>query len=274
MKYLKSYKLFESKDEYDIWDAIDCLNQKDIEEHYKEHQDITYEQLCEMNPEFIWKREYIDEDKFKENIIEDKIDKIIYKGIDFNDYELDEYEGFFEENYKEYVNDKTSEDELIEIIKKENLEREFLKFTYEDRYWNKDPEEIAKMNDKNYIDNTYDLTYMYVDDNKVVDDYIDNINWDLKVDYVAEDIPWSPQLQQKIFEYDPKNVLILFDVIEFEGEIGIAKDYEFQKAYIEHYKGETPEALKNLHDKFGLNDKIKEEFKSELYMIDAEKYNL
>lgn len=272
MKYLKSYKLFESK--YNVWDAIDCLSQKDVEEHYKENQDITYGLLCGIDPGFIWKRNYINEDKFKNDIIEDKIDKIIYSGIDFNDYELDEYEDFFEENYKEYANDKTSKEELIQVIKKENLEREFLKFTYEDRYWNKDAEEIAKMNDENYIDNTYDLTYMYVDDNKVVDDYIDQLDYGYKSDFVAEDIPYSTQLQQKIFEYDPKNVLILFDVIKLDGEIGISKNYDFQIAYIKYFEGETPQALKNLHDNFGLNEKIKKEFESELYLIDAEKYNL
>ena len=274
MKYLKSYKLFESKHIYDIWDAIDCLSQKDVEENYKESQDITYSMLCEMDPGFIWNREYINEDEFRENIIEDKIDKITYSGINFNDYHFNEYEDFFEQEYKELINDDTTQDEFIEIIQKENLEKEFLKFVFEDRYWNKDAEDIAKMNDKDYLLNTYDLTYLYVDDNKVIDDYIDQTDYGLKSDFVAENIPWSLYLQSKIFEYDPKNVLILFDVINFEGEIGIAGNYDFQKAYIKYFNGNTPQALKNLNDSYILNDKIKEEFIDDLYLIDAEKFNL
>ena len=77
---------------------------------------------------------------------------------------------------------------------------------------------------------------MFVDDNEVVDDYIEQMNWDTKYEFVAEDIAWSPSLQNKIFEHDPKNVLILFDVIEFEGDIGIAKKYDFQEAYIKFFE--------------------------------------
>ena len=73
---ITKFKIFESK-EYDKWDAIDCLSQKDIEEHYKESYDLTYEQLCEMDPGFIWNRDYIDEEKWIEDFIQDKIDKII-----------------------------------------------------------------------------------------------------------------------------------------------------------------------------------------------------
>lgn len=275
MNHLKSYKLFESKEKvYDIWDAINYLSQKDIEQHYKEHYDLSYEQLCEQDPNFVWNRDYIDEEKWLNDFINDKIDKIIYSGVDFNKYDKNEYKYFFEEQYKELVNDNTTLNEYIEIIKKEKLEREFLKYVFENKFWNKEPKEIAKIYDSNYLDNTFDLTYLYVNDNQVIDDYIEQIEFSFKWDYVAVDIPYYPHLQLKILEYNPKNALILFDVIEFEGKIGIAKNYNFQKYYIEYYDGEIPKALKNLYDRFGLNEKIKQEFKDYLYLIDADKYNL
>jgi hypothetical protein len=69
----------------------------------------------------------------------------------------------------------------------------------------------------------------------------------------------------------------------------IGKEYDFQKAYLEtlfnkdkdlYSEDEDPKndiyskALKELNDKFGLNDKIKEQYNEYTYLIDTEKYNL
>jgi hypothetical protein len=92
-------------------------------------------------------------------------------------------------------------------------------------------------------------------------------------DYICN----SEELQEKLLELNPNAVNALFDVMDDDRSIGTT--YEFQKKYIEFKVKEDgediiPETLKDIHDKFGLNSDIEDEYKDYTYLISAEKYNL
>ncbi len=283
MKHVKTYKIFESNSipEYTIWDAIDCLSQNTIEEYFNEYYGETFGGICNHAPEFVW--DYVDEDKFKDNVIEDKVDKMSYEISNMNDIDYkkffnkkftkNNFEHFFEEKYSNMINNKTKSHDFIMIIKKEKLEEDFFRFTYEDLYYNMSAEKVAEYNDIGYLSDTYDLTYLYVDDNKVVDDYTKELNWDTKVDFVANDIAYSETLQREILKSE-NGVNIIFDILEDSENSDIAKDYDFQKSYIENHNDDKAESIKRLYDKFGLNSNIEKEYDKFMYMAQSSKYNL
>lgn len=131
----------------------------------------------------------------------------------------------------------------------------------------------------------WDWILRFVDENKLIEAYIDEEDLDYKKDTIEEYISYSATLQRKLLEIDSKNALELFDEINKSGD-SIGGEYDFQKAYIEEYAenysdGEESDiaegkgkALKNLYDKFGVDGDIEDEYSDFMHYVHAEKYNL
>lgn len=318
MKYIKYFFENNKNGAYDTWDVMDIVDQNIIEKYFKDQIDITFDQICETNPEFIWNGNYIDEEKFKDNIISEKLDNMeYYKLFKFDDFNINSFLYFFSEDknkklLKYFTNKKLKDlilDDFIEIFKKDDeLKREFYKFMLEDYCWDKTPMQIAEIKysdltwnimekdiqtpvfsyqsnvsvHQQVLQETFNLIYMYVDDNKVVDDYIEEIDFSIKHEYFAQDLPYSYYLQELIFDKYPNVALKLFDIIEIEMVNNeklpcFAFEYKFQKEYIRmclEKNISVANALKNIDHFFKINDKIKNEYKNDMYIIDSEKFNI
>lgn len=295
MNHVKNFKLFEKyQGKYDEWDLACKLTQKEIEDYYQENYDIDIETICEIDPNFIWNN--IDEYNFIENFIKDRVKEVsptlnidieIYKeffDIKKNQKIILDYYNNRERKYSKYeygILSEISKGEFVKLIEKLKKEDELYTCYYEDKYWNKTPNEIVELEFSTKDIDIYDLTFHFIDDTKVIESFLEHqILFDTKIEYVAEEIPYSLGLQKLILDKDQHNVLLLFDVMNDEDyHFYFAGDYDFQKAYIKEYVkengvGKEPEALKNIQDSFGIINKIKSEYKNDLYLIDAEKYNL
>ncbi len=120
-----------------------------------------------------------------------------------------------------------------------------------------------------------------MDDDAVIKEYNDNESYDYKEECVQNELENYPEIQRKLLKKKKDNALLLFDLFDDAGDYNISTEYEFQKQYIEEYKknnsediNAVPIALKNLYDKFELNQTIHDEYEEDLFLVDSEKYNL
>ena len=246
---ITKFKLFENtnipKDENDL---ADLFSQKYIEEYFDNGYEIDADEVSQFVN--IWK--YIeDEDEVKAYFIEIELDSI-------------------------EKSRKVGKEEFTEQDRKEKKEQ------LEDLWEDTDISDIMEqLWGKHTRNEPYDYVSQFVDKARMVGDYLDNIDFDTKYEYLRDYIYNDYGLQKKLLEINPNTVEALFDVMD--STVSIGTTYEFQKLYIktnverEDPKDEdeiTAHVIKQINDKFGLNKKIKKEYVNLTYLIDAEKYNV
>jgi len=185
--------------------------------------------------------------------------------------------------------DELDSKELINIIEDAGEEYEYVEKVVNDRYDGLDAQDIinelygdtSKMNE----DQLYNMLNWYINDSEIENWWKDNEDFGYKKDFTKDAIYNDISLQSEILKKDPSNVLKLAEIFkESFSKENIADEYEFQKLYIKKYIKENKwdddkdtlkaKALKFLHDTFGLNGTIENEYKDFMWMISASKYNL
>jgi hypothetical protein len=129
----------------------------------------------------------------------------------------------------------------------------------------------------------------YIDVEELVDDWKESEDYEYKKETVRDEIYRETELQEKLIEIDPKNALALAELWEDEGDKdNIGDQYDFQKGYIEKYVEDNTDetddeeyiseiksdALFYLHEHFGLDSDIREEYRNYLWKVDSDKFNL
>lgn len=294
------FKIFENKKTYEDTSDLGMLfSEKYINEYYKDRYEIQISDIVEHTN--FWP--YVDEHKLKDGVIEDLVNET---PVGDEEFKKEDYITFIEDNmmgsikneiekwkdfYEEYPEDDkdvlqhVNKIELEHLIQDKEKGIEFKTDYFEEKYFNIDVRDILEDihgKDKVEVD-LYDIIGHHIDDNEVIDDYIDNVPFDDKWDYFIEDIPYSSILQKELLKMDERTVLGLYNVLEDDdSNCDIGCTYEFQKLYIKvrcddsNEKDEyvIPEAIKELNDKFNLTDKIKEEYSEHMFMIDSEKFKI
>lgn len=289
---ITKFKIFENNNiPQDKYDLVDLFSQEFIEKYYLEHYNAdAKEAALHLN---LWG--FVDKNKVKEGLIEDLsketyISDNKFKKEDFINYIKDNI-SIFKEELDNYISDKNlkklvnyddafinmNKRELIEIIENENKEYDFKKDYFEDLYWHSDAEEVLMdihgKNAAQNIENLYDYLYHYIDDNELIDYYLEHMDFDDKYNYLANDIPYNINLQKELIKKDPNTVIALFDIID-DSQASVGETYEFQKLYIEQTDKDIADTLKKINDKFGLDNKIKKEYSEYMYKISSGKYNI
>lgn len=300
MKYIK--KMFEwhyegsnNRVPDDEDDLVELFSQKFIEEYFDEGYEIgAAEAAKQVN---LWNFVNIDgvrtalikelaEDKETDNkdfSNSDYIDFIKEKKLESEDLNeiIDKY-NLGNLKYEEILA-KLTREQLIDLIEDNDEEYEFKEKYYLEWYENIHPEEILiELHGKHSVEeDLYSYLFHYVDDNDIINDYINRIDFDTKVEYVRDYICSDIGLQEMLLKINKNTVDALFDVMDEENTLG--NEYVFQKLYIKtNVKKEDPEdedeitahVLKQIKNKFGLNPKIEKEYSEYMYLINAEKYNL
>jgi len=144
----------------------------------------------------------------------------------------------------------------------------------------------------------------YIDDTKLKQNWKDGEDFDHKKETVKGDIWDSPILQRYLIKEDPDNAEALTELWSKNNGKNIGNEYNFQKAYINKYLKDNmdekeenddeeyktiddeeedeeykttliEDSLGYLHKKFGVNDKIADEYEPYMWKITAQyKYNL
>jgi len=303
---ITKFKIFENNKVYeDEADLAELFSQKFIEEYYKEKYEIHINDIIEYVD--LW--QYVDEEKVKDGIITDLIedkdidDNDIFKKQDLIDYIKDfmlelvsDEIGEYREKYEEYDLDDIEmldviakkdilNKDLVNLIEDKNKEFDFKKEFFEDKYFNVDAKDILiDLHGKEKAEaDLYDLIFHFIDDNEVIDEYLDRTNFEDKWEYFMGEIPYSPYLQKELLKIDKNTVLGLFNVMNNDSiMIDIGSTYNFQKLYIEVRYEQSKEdkehtisqAIIELNEKFELNEKIKTEYNKYMYGVDSEKYNM
>lgn len=298
---ITKFKLFESV-EHDLTEQLDNTV---IDKYFDDHLLKDASEIIEEWPSFIW--QFVDDDEYIKDLIRDEISS--YSISDFN---KDDYINYLKNNmsddkekviiklynklkklnYKEEYYDydmlyKLKEKQLREIIEDENEEEEFVTSIITERYSKKDAQEvIEEQYGQSWIldngDKIYDMFRDYVDDSEIVDLWKKDVD---KRENVENEIWQSAELQNILLDKDESNVFLLAKLfIENSDEDNISKDYYFQDMYIKTYVKENignktsdrlrAEALKYLFDNFELNDDIEEEYQSDMWMIETDKFNI
>lgn len=299
---IKKFKLFES-----IYTTIDELSQQFdddfIDEFFDEHCSMTAQEIIELWPNSIWK--FINDDEYVDDFIRDEINNYSIEDYSEHDYRLylianitdDKEEKIIklynkkEKENKDYYDsdmlDVLTEKQLRKIIKSENEEEELVEFAAKYRYEDKDAEEIYNEiygRGDDMGKEIYQMFSYYVDDDEIIDDWKENTN---KREEIQELISYTPELQYKLLTIDKSNVFLLSELfIDRADDENISKKYKFQKIYIKEYvndkiKDESESedhlkavAIKFLYDNFKLNKKIEKEFSDDMWLANADKYNL
>jgi len=331
IKKFKKFKLLnESSTSHELIEQIDDDDiEKWYDKHYKadlseiisisSQQNIMYFfDDKKYKEDFI--KDYINNyefDEFDENDlltylkknIDDKNENKILEIYNRNNYDEDDEDSEKETEYSEYMLEELDKDELIEVIEYSNEEDNCTKWIINWCYSNSDGVDIfdefcgfAKKNDiyGNYkygsfepIESSklYSIISEYIDDDKLIKNWNDNIDFSYKKEQVEENIYNSTFLQKYLIKKDPDNVEALINLwmkYKFKSK-NIGNIYIFQKAYINKYIKDNIEeddneedkniliedALEYLHDKFGVNDKISEEYRPHMWKIfTQDNYNL
>lgn len=326
---IKKFKIFERlKYGDDKKELIEQLDENDIDYFYNKNHRMDADEIISNWPDSIWDHidsnifiediikdevnsreltdfgEYDYKNYIKENLT-DKKQKIldIYKS---NNYDEDDEQENIE--FEEYMIDELSEDELREIIEDSNEESEFMEPIIRNWYYNSDAKsyfeefygyksfnDIYEKDKYSYIKsddivkNAINQFRRYVNDDDLEKSYLNNADYDTKVEDISEDILYDKELQKKLLKVNKKNILTLVELIDDKKSIG--KEYKFQKAYIEEYlkdsisddeeiytedekKDIIADSLKFLYDRFGLDPKIEKEYENELWLVHSAKYNM
>jgi len=291
MKFMrmKHIKLFEEilnenqeQDFYDESDLMELFSQNFIEEYFDKYYEITEEDAARMLN--LWN--YVDLDIMSNNLIKEFADTMSIKDINCNKTDLVEYitNKMKKVNFSFYELNDMSKKQLIKIITDEGEGNEFVLNYLQEDYEGVHPEDILiLMFGKQALEDPEDLLYYlrdYLDKDEIINDARDRIDFDFKYEYLSDYICNSEDLQENLLELNPNTVEALFNIMDEERSIG--NTYEFQKRYIEFKIKEKgisaedvlPEVLKDIHDKYGLDSDIKNEYSEYTYLINVEKYNL
>jgi hypothetical protein len=270
-----------------IWDTID--DKKFVKDYFNDF--ISSYTLSDIDDDQL--REFIKNHLTYKK--EEKIRKLyLYNNEGEDIYDEDDYENML---------DEFDDDDLKSVALEDNDEYDIIKYTYQDPH--EDYKAIDMISDfygldpyfynkkQNRWNNTYDedfkrikrIVWNYLDNDKIVELYKASEDDEYKKEYVKEFIFKSPNLQRNILKNNKEAILDLFELlVEEDGGPNIGDEYDFQKAFIEKYEKENPDeededmliptALKKLNDEFGLNKKIRKEYKDYTILIDLDKYNL
>lgn len=185
--------------------------------------------------------------------------------------------------YKDILNHMLKE-ELADVISDIDETDNFLKKYFEEQFGESHPEEILiELHGKHDI--KYNSLYPYLKDyikdkDSIIEDFMYNIEFETKFEFIKDSISNDKNLQNKLIEINPNSIQSLFDCMDHEESKSIGFTYDFQKRYIifmsengEH-EHQIAECIKNIHDKYGLNSEIEKEYIEYTYLIDSNKYNL
>jgi len=288
MKYIKLFEqhLNIPDDEQDL---VELFSQKFIENFFLDNYQISAEEASHAVN--LW--DYVNIDKFRDNLIKDTAEN---KEIDDKEFSNEDYIDFIKEKklksgWNEEILKKVSRNQLIDLIEDNNEEYNFILKYFTDKWEDTHPKDILiELHGKDLVEeNLYNYLFYYVNDNDIIDDYINNkVQFETKMEYVRDYICCDIGLQRKLLKINKNTVEALFNVMDsndteyFDGstKYTIGHEYKFQKLYIitkiKNNSGSEiiEQAMKELNDKFILNPKIEEEYAEYMYLINAEKYNL
>jgi len=293
---ITKFKIFEGVIPQDEDDLAELFSQKYIEDYYDKNCKFDAEEASSYVN--LWN--YCDHNKVRSGLIEELVESSYIDDKEFTTYdyvnfiktnmlkqvkpELDKFnkEYNFGETYEELLNRYYRKD-LIRMIDDEYMDDFFLRDYYEDKYSDEHPEVLLyRIYGKHAVNgsNLYEYLKDYVNEDKVIEDAKDKIQFETKFDFLRNNIFYEKELQYKLLEINPDTIEALFDVIYEENTIGA--EYDFQKKYIEYQnkmyseKGydSIADSIKKIHDRFGLNPEIEKEYQEHTYLIDAQKYNL
>ena len=274
-----------------------------IDEYFKENYEIDVEEIAKYHSD-IWK--YVNDERFVQDWIDNDIANRSIKDIndeeEMVDYikdrliDEDSVKEFLDKKRKKYqletndsyedVVDELKMNDLYKLIYRENSNDDFVEWYVNKRYSNMDAHDILEelYGENDLKQNAYQYVENYVDTDQLEEDYIDDESYEYKLDWVAERIHNEQDLQNKLMEMNPKNSILLLDVMNSDTSYSIGDEYGYQKTFMEEvlkqakeedfYDEYPAEQLKKLNDKFGLANGIEDEYREYTYLIDAEKYNL
>ena len=296
---IKSFKIFE-RYHNPSKELVDQFDDEFIDEYFDKHCLMDAEQIIDLWPSSIW--QFIDDNKYIEDFIRGEISSLSID--DFSDYDyknyiinnityekelkvIDFYNKLKNKNETIYDHDMVedlTEEQLREIIESENEEEDFVEYNITDRYENMTAKDIIDEMYGSRIegDELYKIFTNYIDDDEIVEHWKGETD---KGSEIQENISGSPELQNKLLDIDKANVILLAKLFTEEtyGNNN-SKKYKFQKLFITEYVKEhaddntddylRAEAIKYLHDKFGLNAKIEKEYSDDMWLISSDRYNL
>lgn len=289
------FKLFESK----VEDEIEQQFGEDFITEYfdKNLAEDDAEQIISLWPQTAW--DHIDDDEFVNDYIRNEINNLYIN--DFDDEEefilyiedhlttakekkiieiYNENNGEEELEYDSDMLDELSEEELKSVISEDDEEDDFVEFAVKRRYEDESAQEILENIYGKDIDGRtlYNAISNYIDDDEIIKDYNDHVDYTEKKERVLDNLcsEFDTTLQDELLEIDDDNILLLAEY--YKETNNDFTDYNLQKLYIEKSAEKKPEgtaiALKFLHDNFGLDSDIEEEYKDEMWLIGIEKYNV
>ena len=294
---ITKFKIFESNIPLDEDDLAQLFSQKYIEDYYDNNFKIDVEDAARTIN--LWN--YVDEDVVKKTLIEESIDGYF---IDDKIFTLKDYYNYIKENILELVIPELDKfrkkhnlgdikyEEILRSMKKEDFVKliaeyeksdDFLKYYFEEKWEDSSAEEILMeiYGKHEIVDNSlYPYLREYIkDEQEIIDDYFDRVNFTDKFEYICDCIAFDITLQKELIKINQNTVEALFEIMNADDENrNVGKDYEFQKIYITYEcmdeENLIPIYLKEIKEKFGLNPKIEKEYKDYMFEIDAEKYNL
>ena len=305
---ITKFKIFESITD----DLIKEFDDDFIEKYYDENYYMDTTEIIELWPSVL--EGAYDEQRFKYNFIKNIIDDTTFDYIDdyqlkefikdkltpkkeelivklynkVNDYEGDDYE----EDYSKYMLDDLDEDQLREVSLIDNYDDEVIEYCVKQQFYGMDADEIletyySKDGEMPTGHDLYDIIGNYIigGGDALLKKWKDNADYYSKKDFLLNDIDSVIELQNYILNKEDESVLQLAEL--FKNNINdyntVENDYRFQKLYIEQYvknndDGTTDEliekALLFLNKNFELDPQIEEEYKENMWIIDAEKYNV
>lgn len=195
--------------------------------------------------------------------------------------------------FDDFMLDDLPDDDLRSVIEEDNDGENCVREIVENRHKNQSVQELiedeyGELNAKDL----YNAIQNYIDDDAIIQIYKENEDYEDKVYYLKNAISSDRNLQKKILDLDPKNSILLANSFVEDGysRSFIGDEYDFQKAYIEskikefldeeeiadedeigHVKAE---ALKFLHNEFGLDSDIENEYENDLWLAHSTKYNI
>lgn len=195
--------------------------------------------------------------------------------------------------FDDFMLDDLPDDDLRSVIEEDNDGENCVREIVENRHKNQSAQELiedeyGELNAKDL----YNAIQNYIDDDAIIQIYKENEDYEDKVYYLKNAISSDRNLQKKILDLDPKNSILLANSFVEDGysRSFIGDEYDFQKAYIEskikefldeeeiadedeigHVKAE---ALKFLHNEFGLDSDIENEYENDLWLAHSTKYNI
>lgn len=280
-------------------DIMNCFDDEKYKEDSIKDLIISYE-FSEFDKDDLLR--YI-----KKKIDDEKKSKIL-EIYNKNNYDEDD-EDSVETEYRGYMLDELDKDELCKVIENSNEEEECTEWIIEGWYSGSSGIDIfdelcGYLNEDGYYGSykygefkkldsfkLYNIISNYIDNNKLIKNWINGEDYEYKKNAVEEDIYNSPILQRYLIKKDPNNaskLLSLWIESKFSSK-NIGNEYIFQKAYINQYLEDNIEdendeeektnliedALQYLHDEFGIDDETSKKYTSYMWKIFAkDKYNL